>query len=276
MALHKSAYKIFDAHTHAFPSKLAARAVGTMSEKAELPYWHDGSFKGLCEYEKKGGACGFLILPIATKPSQAYTVNTWAAKKAGGCVYAFGSVHPESENLEAELDYVVSLKMKGIKLHPEYQDFFADEERMFPFYKAIFDRGLMIYFHAGADLGFPPPIRGDAERISRVCDAFPDSTIIAAHMGGFLQGDEVKKHLIGRENVWFDTSFAAECMTLREIAELTRMHGAKRVMFGTDAPWTVFENTKNALLESGLTDGELADVFYNNAAELLGLDTVYE
>lgn len=272
LSTYKKTYKIFDAHTHAFPSKLAARAVGSISEKAAgIPYRHDGSFAGLCEYEKQGGSCGFLLLTIATKPSQTYAANTWVAKKTGNGVYAFGSVHPDSENLEDELDYIVSLKLKGVKLHPEYQEFYPDEEKMFPFYNAIFDRGLMIYFHAGADLGYPPPIKGEAKRIARVCEAFPNNTVIAAHMGGFLQGGEVKKHLAGRENVWFDTSFAAECMKSREIAELTRLHGVKRVMFGTDAPWTKFENTKNALLESGLNDEELADVFYNNAARLLGL-----
>lgn len=272
MAVQKHTYKIFDAHTHAFPTKLAAKAVSSISERASgLPYWNDGSFRGLCDYEKAGGACGFLLLAIVTKPSQTHTANTWAAEKAGNGVHVFGSVHPDSTNLEEELDHVVSLGLKGVKLHPQYQYFYPDEERMFPIYETIFRRGLIVYFHAGADLGFPPPIKGGAKRIAKVSEMYPQATIVAAHMGGFMQDNEVKEHLAGRENVWFDTSFASECMKPREIGELIRLHGAKRVMFGTDAPWTKFENAKNALLESGLNEDELADVFYHNAARFLGL-----
>lgn len=32
----------------------------------------------------------------------------------------------------------------GFKLHPDYQDFFVDEERMLPIYEAVFNEGLVI------------------------------------------------------------------------------------------------------------------------------------
>ena len=273
--INNRAYKVFDVHTHAFPDAIAKRAILYLAEKGGVSYFHDGSFGSLSEYEKKGGADGFLFLPIATKPSQTHSVNEWAVHQAllaqhvGECVLAFGSLHPKCENIDEELDFVVNNGLKGIKLHPEYQEFFVDDEDMFPIYQKIFQRGLIISFHAGHDLGFEPPVRGSAKRIAVVCDRFPDARIIAAHMGGFMQYDEVCEHLAGRENLWLDTSFAAQRMESEEIVNLIRLHGSKRVMFGTDAPWAKFEDSCQAIINSGLLEEELEDVLYNNASRLL-------
>lgn len=262
-------YKIFDVHTHAFPDKIAKKAVETLAAGANIPYYHNGSFGGLMEYEQNGGAAGCLLLPIATKPSQTRAVNEWAAKITGNGIYSFGSVHPDQDNIDEELNCIVNLGLRGVKLHPEYQEFFADEERMIPIYKNIFDKNLILCFHAGVDIGFPPPVRGAVNRIAKICDMFPHGKIIAAHMGGFKQWDDVRIYLAGRKNVWFDTSYAAQKMNPSELVDLIRLHGSKKVMFGTDTPWTDFESSKNAILNSGLSQTELKDIFYDNAARLL-------
>ena len=43
---------------------------------------------------------------------------------------------------------MVSLGLKGIKLHPEYQEFVADEKELFPRYEYALDKGLIIVWHA--------------------------------------------------------------------------------------------------------------------------------
>ncbi len=265
----KQPYPIFDIHTHAFPDKLAKRATESTAQNAKIPFYHDGTFQGLCRYEQEGGASGFLLLPIATNPTSVPAVNTWAASIMGDNVYAFGSIHPDFVAYEEELDRIVALGLKGIKLHPEFQEFFVDEERMFPLYKAIFARNLIVCFHAGIDIGFPLPARGDVKRLAKVCDAFPAGRMIMAHMGGFWQYDLVCEHLVGRQNVWMDTSFAAERMKPEEIKHLVALHGAKRFLFGSDAPWAQFDVAKNAVLNAGLDEAILADIFYHNAAALL-------
>jgi predicted TIM-barrel fold metal-dependent hydrolase len=265
-------FKIFDAHTHAFPDKIAAPTIAHLAGLAKIPAHHDGTFGGLLSYE--GAAGGFLLLPIATKPASARSVNMWAFEKTreshGKTVLAFGSLHPASETVDADLDFIVGNGLKGVKLHPEYQEFFADEERVFPVYEKIFARGLPVCFHAGEDLGFPPPVRGAACRIARVADAFPQGKIIAAHMGGFRQFGEVLETLAGRPNVWMDTSFASERMKAEEIVTLVRAHGADKFFFGTDAPWADFSTTAGAVWRSGLREDELEKIFYTNAAEFFG------
>lgn len=266
-------YKIFDCHTHAFPDAIAPRAMAFLSEKAGIVNHHDGTFSGLSAYERNGGASGFLLLPIATKAAQTHSVNQWAAEQTGGGVYAFGSIHPEFADFETELDFLQARGVKGVKLHPEYQDFFVDEPRLFPLYEAIFRRDMILYLHAGEDLGFPPPVRGDAERIAAVSARFPQGRIVAAHMGGFRQYDRVCRFLAGRGNVWIDTSFAAQRMEPCEAVRLVRLHGVRRVVFGTDAPWAGFYESKDAVLHSGLSPNELDDIFWNNSAALLDIRT---
>lgn len=261
-------YRIFDAHTHCFPDAIAQRAVATLAEKAILPHYADGTFAGLLAYEAEG-ADGFALLPIATRPSQTRSVNRWAAScmSVGGCV-AFGSVHPASQEVASELDELCELGLPGVKLHPEYQEFFVDDPAIFPLYRDLFRRGLILHLHAGEDLGFQPPVHGAAERIAAVCDAFPDATIIAAHMGSFQQWDAVETHLAGRTNLWLDTSFGADWMSPERFCRLARRHGIERVLFGTDSPWSDFRKSRDAVLCSGLTEPELQAVFWDNAQAL--------
>ncbi|MDL2205697.1 amidohydrolase family protein [Eubacteriales bacterium OttesenSCG-928-N13] len=263
-------YKVFDAHTHAFPDAIARGAVDGLSEKAGIAHFHNGSYDELAQYEAQ--ADGYLLLPIATKPAQMRSVNTWAAQKMGGKMQAFGSVHPLAEDWRPELDHVQSLGLKGIKLHPEYQDFYADDPRHFPLYAEIFARGLILCFHAGVDLGFPPPLHGAAEAIARVADAFPNGRIIAAHMGGYQQFDEAMAHLAGRENLWMDTSYVADEMAKEQLVQLSRAHGIDRILFATDAPWKPFDSMLAAVLNAGFDEDELQKILYQNAAKLLNLE----
>ena len=265
-------FKIFDAHTHAFPDDLAFRTITHLSETSgNLSYHHNGTIGGLREYESKGGASGFLLLPIATKPSQTRSVNFWAAQQGGNGCIAFGSIHPDSGNIKGDLDFVQSLGLPGLKLHPEYQEFFVDEKRMFPIYEDIFNRGLSIVFHAGDDLGFKPPFRGGPDRIARVAKAFPHGKIVAAHMGGYRQYDMVFENLCGLRNVWLDTSFAAREMERELFVKMVKAHGADRVLFATDAPWAEFESSLKAVTDSGLSENEIKMILWDNAVELWGL-----
>lgn len=261
-------YKVFDTHTHAFPDAIAQAAVEGLTKRAGIPHYHDGTYSGLTAYEAR--ADKFLLLPIATKPQQAHSVNTWAARHVGGKMLSFGSVHPQSAQFIDELDEVVALGLRGIKLHPEYQQFFVDDERHFPLYRAIFERGLILCFHTGVDLGYPPPLHGSARRMARVCDAFPNRRIIAAHMGGYLEYEDSWNYLAGRENLWMDTAYVTLEMPPEQLKLLARRHGTERVLFATDAPWTALDDSLGTILRAGFTHEELQNILYDNAARLLG------
>ncbi len=262
---------VFDFHTHCFPDAIAERSVGFLADKAGIPAYHAGRAEDLLAYQREMGTCGHLVLPIATKPSQARSILDFAARldrKEG--VRALGSVHPFDPEFEKWLDYAVDLGLAGIKLHPEYQDFFVDDERVFPLYDALFRRGLLLVFHAGEDLGFTPPFHGTPERLAVVCERYPQGRIVAAHLGGYNLWDEAEKHLAGRENLWLDCSFAAGVLPDERFAAIARKHGLRRVLFGTDSPWKPIPETLAAVYRAGFSREEMRGVLCDNALELLG------
>lgn len=70
---------IFDMHTHCFPDALAPKALPRLAEISRCAYHGDGTYGSLCEEAAAAGCAGFMILHIATKPSQMTSVNNFAA-----------------------------------------------------------------------------------------------------------------------------------------------------------------------------------------------------
>ena len=55
-----------------------------------------------------------------------------------------------------------------------------------------------------------------------------------------------------------------------EVAELIDRHGADRIVFGTDWPWTDQAESIEGIRSLGLADDVLSKILGRNAAELLG------
>ena len=133
---------IFDMHTHCFPDALAPKALPRLAEISRCAYHGDGTYGSLCEEAAAAGCAGFMILHIATKPSQMTSVNNFAAACQKGNAYCFGSVYPTAENAVDELHRIKALGLKGVKFHPDYQEFFVDDPAVFPVYEAAAALGL--------------------------------------------------------------------------------------------------------------------------------------
>jgi predicted TIM-barrel fold metal-dependent hydrolase len=163
---------VVDFHVHCFPDDLAPRAVKLLSERADLSPRLNGTVEDIRNSMKRANVDYSVLLNIATKPSQTEKMNTWAAEVNKDGIIAFGSVHPDYEEYEKELVRIKSLGLKGIKFHPDYQFFYVDEERVFPIYELAVKLGLVIVFHAGVDVGLPPPYHCNPQRLKRVIEAF--------------------------------------------------------------------------------------------------------
>ena len=93
-----------DFHTHAFPDKLAARAVGSLSDASGgLPPCTDGPVEGLRASMRAGGVDISVVANIATNPRQMHAVNDFAALINGEDIVSFGSVHPDAPDALEEL-----------------------------------------------------------------------------------------------------------------------------------------------------------------------------
>lgn len=227
--------KIIDVHTHAYPDALSGRAMAGLQKAnpTAIPST-DGTVSGLIEAMDSGGVSSAWVLPIATKPRQAPSILKWICSIRSDRIMPFGSVHPESENIVAELRAFKEAGVKGIKLHPMYQNFAANDHKAFPLYEELSSMGFLVMFHAGWDVGFPESQNASADKFAEVLNNFPKMKVILAHMGGWRRNRDVRQHLCGRQ-VWFDTSFIEEIPS-DERRELFNSHGTDLFLFGTDCP----------------------------------------
>ncbi len=261
---------IIDMHTHCFPDRLASRAIAALQQVGELPAYHDGTAADLARKTRLAGIDLAVVQPIATKPEQTPTINRWAQNLGDPVLLGFGTLHPGYADWADEVNWLQQQGFRGIKFHPEYQQFFVDDERYFPIYEAVFQAGMVILFHAGADIAYEEPFHGTPQRLAHIVDTFPDGRIIAAHMGGYRFWTDVERCLIGR-HIWLDTSFGLPELGPRRMVTMMRNHGLDRILFGSDAPWSDQATALAGIRSLDLTPAEQAAVLGGNATRLLGL-----
>jgi predicted TIM-barrel fold metal-dependent hydrolase len=261
---------IIDIHTHCFPDELAGRAVSLLAETAGIEAYTDGTVHDLKGSMRDADIGISVIQPIATKPSQVRTINDWARRIQDEEIMSFGTLHPDYGDWKEEIKRLVEMEFKGIKLHPDYQDFYIDEERMFPIYDTLFSYGLVILFHSGVDIGLEPPYHCRPDRLRKLVRMFPGGKVIAAHMGSFLCWDEVFELLVG-EDIYFDTSYSLHRMGEERMVQLIRAHGASRILFGTDSPWSSQAGDVESFLSLPLSQDEQEMILSGNARELVGI-----
>ncbi|MBE7015678.1 MAG: amidohydrolase, partial [Ruminococcaceae bacterium] len=150
---------LIDFHTHAFPETIAPKAIGKLSyDSGGLVPQSKGTVSSLKQEMEKDGVDISVVLSIATNPKQQTNVNNFAKEMNDEkSIFAFGSVHPDADNVYEELERIKDMGLKGVKFHPEYQEFYVDDEKMKPIYRKISSLGLITVFHSGYDYGYAPP-----------------------------------------------------------------------------------------------------------------------
>lgn len=263
---------LIDFHTHAFPQRIAQRAITKLAHDAGgLAPQTDGTLASLKAEMAKDGVDISVVHAIATNPKQQTNVNNFAMEMdKDPAIVAFGSVHPDAPDALEELERIHAAGLKGVKLHPEYQQFFADDERMKPLYRKISQLGLITIFHAGLDYGFAPPYHCLPEHMLRALKWF-DSPVVAAHWGGLDCGTEVLDKLCG-ENLWFDLSYGYGCLPKPIAQQIVEKHTPDRLLFGSDMPWHRPSWELQLIDSLDLSPADREKIFFRNAQTLLGLD----
>lgn len=260
---------IIDFHTHCFPDTLAAGALNSLGREGGglLPHT-DGTAAGLKARCKAAGVDKAVVLHIATNERQQEKVNRFASSIQDETLVSFGSVYPRSETALDQVRLIKELGLKGVKLHPEYQDFFVDDPAVFPLYEAIGELGLITVFHAGKDIGFPRPEKCLPAALARALPHFKGAPVVAAHFGGYLLWDDVLEHLAGRD-VYLDTSYCFSKIPRPTALEILNKHGSQRILYGSDTPWSDMALEQRLVQSIARNDRELADILGGNAARLL-------
>lgn len=262
--------KYIDIHVHIFPEAIAAKAVAFLEEHYRFRWEGNGLLRDIEKSIRESGVEKSVVFSSATKPEQTRHVNDFIAatvKDHPDQFIGFGTLHPDYPECPAEIERIVSLGLKGIKLHPDFQRFNLDCPKMMELFALLEERALPVMCHVGD----PVSECSHPRRAAAVLDHFPRLKFIAAHMGGYSQWDAARRYLVGRD-VWFDTSSSRPFLTAEKMTELIREHGADRVLLGSDYPVIHQKQAIRFVEELALTPEEKEKIFYRNACRLLELD----
>ena len=229
-----------------YPIKIAPRAVDGIKDFYDLNMSLDGTVEGLIEDGNTVGAVHYLVHSVATTPKQVKSINEFISgevKSHPDIFTGFGSLHPDSEDIEGDLDYLIELGLKGVKVHPDFQQFALNAERAFRMGAAISDRGLPMMIHCG-DFRYN---YSNPEQLKPFLEEFPDITVIGAHLSLYSLSPETARDLL-------------------------RGYGVEKVLWATDFPMWTSKSEMEMFNRIDLTDEERNKILYENAAKLLGLE----
>ena len=190
---------IVDVHTHTFPDRIAAPTIEKLAQLAHIKPFTDGSNSALLASMAQAGVDRSVVLPVATNIRQVFHVNDSAARlnqdypRTG--VLSLGCLHPDLPQWREELDRIVELGLKGIKLHPVYQDVDFDDPRYLRILERCGELGLVVLTHAGLDVGFPGKVNCTPEMI--VLAGMAISAIFSAGLSFFQYIAAIAISIIG-------------------------------------------------------------------------------
>lgn len=152
-----------------------------------------------------------------------------------------GGLHPrQSHNIDADIEQVLRLNIRLIKIHPPHQLLFPNDylngvKELELIYKAAEAHGVPIMFHTGTSV-FPNARNryGDPIYIDDVAVDFPKLRIIMAHGGRPLWMNTAFFLLRRHPNVFMDISGIPPKALLKYFPRLEEI--ADKTLFGTDWP----------------------------------------
>lgn len=278
---------IIDFHTHTYPEKIAARTVELLAGRSGTVPHSDGTLEGLEENMQQRHVDMSVVLPVATSPKQYKRINEVAQVEnemfKDTHVWSFGGIHPENDNYKEILRDISDKGLKGIKLHPDYQGTFFNDIRYKRIISYASELGLIVVTHAGQDIGLPDIVHCTPAMAEEVLDDVKPDKLVLAHMGGWQMWQDVLDRLCGR-NVYLDTAFSYGQIQYKEGVDhrwklmdsdmfraIINKHGADKILFGTDSPWSDQSESIADIDGLGLAEDEKRKIMGENAAGLLNL-----
>ena len=264
-------YFVTDAHCHIYPEKIAAKAVAGTDGFYGGQSACAGTVEDLLARGKEAGIDRFLVQSVATTPKQVASINEFIAREAAehpGVLIGFGTLHPDSADIAADVAHLQGLGLRGVKLHPDIQAFKIDDYRCLKIYELCEAAGLPILMHTG-DKRYD---YSNPNRLLPILDIYRGLTVIGAHFGGWSMWEEASFAYRGIENFYVDCSSSLPYLSPETALSIIRRYGADRVLFGTDYPMWSPKKEMESFLSLGLTEEELGLILNGNISRLLKLE----
>ncbi len=225
-----------------------------------------------------------VVLPIDATTSRNATVYTndqiVEVCRMSDRLIGFASVDPHQEAAPQALTHAIeNLGLRGLKLAPAMQEFYADDRKAYPVYARAQELEIPILFHAG--MSWEPGSRlkyGHPLRFEDVAADFPALNIVLAHLAWPWVVDAVALAL-KYPNVYLDTSalffdnphdFLRYAMTQQVPLTVFERSLRKQIVFGSNNPRIEIKTMAQAIRSLGFSQECLNLIFRENAEVLLG------
>ena len=263
-------YPIIDCHCHIYPEKIAAKASESIGKFYDIPMKYVGTAAQMIKMSREAGITHSVIFSVATKPAQVKSINEFIARETVELpnLVGLGAVHPESEDQNGDIEHLISLGLKGVKLHPDIQGYNIDDPRCMKIYELCRERGLTVLLH----MGDPRYDFSSPDRLITVLERFDGLKVIGAHFGGWGVWKYATERLKGYAGLYVDCSSSMPFMSAEEARDIVRAYGAERVLFGSDYPMWDFKDELERFSALGLSEEENRLILYKNAAKLFDIE----
>ncbi len=262
--------EIIDAHCHIYPEKIAAKAAASVGRFYGEEPACTGTVEELMALNREAGINRTVVQSVATAPKQVASINAFiadAVEKSEGRLIGFGTMHPESTDMEGDFAHLLELGLKGVKLHPDIQGFCIDDARCQKIYTLCEKAEIPVLLHTGDyryDMSNP-------NRLIPMLEAFPHLTFIGAHFGGWSVWERACEEMRAFPNLWVDCSSSLSYIPPETALEIIRRYGAERVLFGTDFPLHSPVDEMRRFDALPLSDEERRAILGGNVKRLLKL-----
>jgi predicted TIM-barrel fold metal-dependent hydrolase len=241
---------ITDCHIHIQPAEMFKTAALEVMKKARGHYEdvleYCRSPKALLKYLDSIGVERAVLINYVAPDTMGFTheVNQWVAnycKANPRRLISCGSVHPRhSLNVQKDMDEIVRLGIRLIKIHPPHQliyanDYLSGVKELETIYRAAEANGIPVMVHTGTSI-FPAARNkyGDPIYLDDVAVDFPKLKILMAHGGRPIWMQTAFFLLRRHRNIHLDISGIPPKQLLKYFPRLEEI--AYKTLFGTDWP----------------------------------------
>lgn len=273
---------IVDFHTHVFPDRIAEKTIDLLAKKANIKAYGNGTVSDLYEKIVQAGVNFAVTLPVLTKPEQFDSVLNFALfikenySTGNNQLIPFAGIHPACDDIEGKMKLIKEKGFKGVKIHPDYQNTFFDDEGYIKILNSAKENDLIVLTHAGIDGGYRDvPTKCPPALASKVIDKVKWNKLILAHLGETENHKQIFEFLAGKD-VYLDTAFVLKYISKEDFVRLCDIHGDDKILFATDSPWKDIKEDVEVLKNFNLPKETQDKIFYKNAFNLLGIKENYD
>lgn len=266
-------HQIIDFHVHLFPDKLFDAIWRFFAGTYNWEVLYRLYYRDCIEYLNARAVSPIVYSNYAHRKDIAAELNRWNRQVLDEIpeLFCFAAFHPEDDGALAIAKAALAHpKVLGFKLQLLVQNFYPQDERLFPLYELTIEHNKRILFHVGTGPVGNPYVGFD--NFIKIMKRYPQLHANVAHMGGY----EYRKFLdllSEYENLYLDTSFTffKSIDSGFDLDPVLLEQNQDKLLYGSDFPNLILprEEEIERLLEYGFARGFYEKLFYRNGQRLI-------